>query len=107
MDFVEVPVSEDASFSKENARKQKKQKKSADKAAENSEVELVATPSDSLPSTSFNLSEIKNKQRRHLMFIKLKQEKRKVTLLPHGNDVCKSFIFTTFSYFYPKLFYSK
>ncbi|KAM9460947.1 ribosome production factor 1 [Clarias gariepinus] len=81
MDFVEVPVSEDAPSFKGKGKKQKKQKKSEEKSAENDpELSEAAEPlGSSLPPT-FSLSEIKNKQRRHLMFMKLKQEKRKQKL---------------------------
>ncbi|MCI4383584.1 hypothetical protein PGIGA_G00028140 [Pangasianodon gigas] len=84
MDFVEVPVSEDLPSAKGKAKKQKKQKKSGEKSAENGAPESEPTEASeasgsSLPPT-FSLSEIKNKQRRHLMFMKLKQEKRKQKL---------------------------
>lgn len=81
MDFVEVPVSEDVPSAKGKVKKQKKQKKSGEKSGEvEPEVSEPAEPSAaSLPPT-VSLSEIKNKQRRHLMFMKLKQEKRKVSV---------------------------
>ncbi|XP_034164590.2 ribosome production factor 1 [Pangasianodon hypophthalmus] len=84
MDFVEVPVSEDLPSAKGKAKKQRKQKKSGEKSAENGAPESEPTEASeasgsSLPPT-FSLSEIKNKQRRHLMFMKLKQEKRKQKL---------------------------
>ncbi|MCJ8737812.1 hypothetical protein PDJAM_G00028330 [Pangasius djambal] len=84
MDFVEVPVSEDLPSAKGKAKKQKKQKKSGEKSVENGAPESELTEASeasgsSLPPT-FSLSEIKNKQRRHLMFMKLKQEKRKQKL---------------------------
>lgn len=80
MDFVEVPVSEDVPSAKGKVKKQKKQKKSGEKATENvpAESEPAEPLGSSLPPT-FSLSEIKNKQRRHLMFMKFKQEKRKVS----------------------------
>ncbi|NP_001188154.1 ribosome production factor 1 [Ictalurus punctatus] len=80
MDFVEVPVSEDVPSAKGKVKKQKKQKKSGEKATENVPAESEpAEFSSSLPPT-FGLSEIKNKQRRRLMFMKFKQEKRKQKL---------------------------
>ncbi|KAG7327855.1 hypothetical protein KOW79_009461 [Hemibagrus wyckioides] len=81
MDFVEVPVSEDLPSSKGKVKKQKKQKEIREKAAENveTEPEPAEAPGCSLPPT-FSLKEIKNKQRRHLMFMKLKQEKRQQKL---------------------------
>lgn len=44
---------------------------------ENSAVEKQSEAAAAFPPT-FSVSEIKNKQRRHFMFMKLKQEKRKV-----------------------------
>ncbi|GAA6070407.1 ribosome production factor 1, partial [Tachysurus ichikawai] len=80
MDFVEVPVSEDLPRTKSKAKKQKKQKESREKSADNvTESESTDPPGCSLPP-AFSLKEIKNKQRRHLMFMKLKQEKRKQKL---------------------------
>lgn len=81
MDFVEVPVSEDVPSAKRKVKKQKKQKKSGEKADEKAteQPEPTEAPDSSLPPT-FSLSEIKNKQRRHLMFMKFKQEKRKVSV---------------------------
>lgn len=82
MDFVEVPVSEDVSSAKSKVRKQKKQKKSVEKPTESgpAESDPVEPSGSSLPPT-FSLSEIKNKQRRHFMFMKLKQEKRQVSVI--------------------------
>uniref|UniRef100_A0A673YVW8 Ribosome production factor 1 n=1 Tax=Salmo trutta TaxID=8032 RepID=A0A673YVW8_SALTR len=52
------------------------------KEVEKTEPEHVDAPAElSFPPT-FSVSEIKNKQRRHLMFMKLKQEKRKVMNAP-------------------------
>lgn len=82
MDFVEVPVSEDVPSAKGKFKKQKKQQRSGEKSEKSDEV-ASAEPAEptaaSLPPTG-SLSEIKNKQRRHLMFMKLKQEKRKVSV---------------------------
>ncbi|TSM94614.1 Ribosome production factor 1 [Bagarius yarrelli] len=81
MDFVEVPVSEDAFSSKSKGKKQKKPKKSREKSDENVTAESEsADPSGTSMPPTFSLSEIKNKQRRHLMFMKLKQEKRRQKL---------------------------
>ncbi|XP_072516332.1 ribosome production factor 1 [Salminus brasiliensis] len=75
MDFVEVPVSEDVPSKKSKGKKEKKRpKREAEEDAKGQEPE---EPSGCSLPPSFSLSEIKNKQRRHLMFMKLKQEKRK------------------------------
>lgn len=81
MDFVEVPVSEDVPSFKGKVKKTKKQKESREKSAgnETAKPESAEPSGSSLPPT-FSLSEIKNKQRRHVMFMKLKQEKRKVSV---------------------------
>uniref|UniRef100_A0A8C8DMZ7 Ribosome production factor 1 n=1 Tax=Oryzias sinensis TaxID=183150 RepID=A0A8C8DMZ7_9TELE len=84
MDFTEVPVTS------ERKSKKKKNKKAGNKRmseAENGESAGVEKKSEekmengessaAFPPT-FSVSEIKNKQRRHMMFMKLKQEKRKV-----------------------------
>lgn len=85
MDFNEVPVtSERKSKKKKNKKAGNKrvseaengesagvEKKSEEKIMENGESSAAFPP-------TFSVSEIKNKQRRHLMFMKLKQEKRKV-----------------------------
>ncbi|XP_023152573.2 ribosome production factor 1 [Amphiprion ocellaris] len=81
MDITEVPVSRDSAGKSKKNKKQKK-KKSAEGAVEGKETEEKKTEKKmekmeaSFPPT-FSVSEIKNKQRRHLMFMKLKQEKRK------------------------------
>lgn len=74
-----MPVSEDVPSAKGKGKKQKKQKGNGEKSPGNvpAESEPAEASGSSLPPT-FSLSEIKNKQRRHLMFMKLKQEKRKV-----------------------------
>lgn len=87
MDFVEVPVSEDLPRTKSKAKKQKKQKESREKSADNvTESESTDPPGCSLPP-AFSLKEIKNKQRRHLMFMKLKQEKRKVSVTKYTHKL--------------------
>uniref|UniRef100_A0A8C7X0J3 Ribosome production factor 1 homolog n=1 Tax=Oryzias sinensis TaxID=183150 RepID=A0A8C7X0J3_9TELE len=86
MDFTEVPVTN------ERKSKKKKNKKAGNKRmseAENGESAVVEKKSEekmengessaAFPPT-FSVSEIKNKQRRHMMFMKLKQEKRKQKL---------------------------
>uniref|UniRef100_A0A8C8DMZ5 Ribosome production factor 1 n=1 Tax=Oryzias sinensis TaxID=183150 RepID=A0A8C8DMZ5_9TELE len=86
MDFTEVPVTS------ERKSKKKKNKKAGNKRmseAENGESAGVEKKSEekmengessaAFPPT-FSVSEIKNKQRRHMMFMKLKQEKRKQKL---------------------------
>ncbi|KAG7514083.1 hypothetical protein JOB18_024434 [Solea senegalensis] len=81
MDITEVPVSQD------NKGKRKKNKKPKNKRAreeEHGEAEPKEEKMEqsegaagiSFPPT-FSVSEIKNKQRRHMMFMKFKQEKRK------------------------------
>lgn len=86
MDFVEVPVGQDGEGKKKKNKKSKKNKSvgqegsgvggGVEKKDEKMEKKEPATAA--FPPT-FSVSEIKNKQRRHLMFMKLKQEKRKVT----------------------------
>ncbi|XP_053712777.1 ribosome production factor 1 [Synchiropus splendidus] len=81
MDFTEVPVTSDDSGKKKTKKKDKKSKaKSArEEKPDVSAVEVkqeTEAPATVFPPT-FNMSEIKNKQRRHVMFMKLKQEKRK------------------------------
>nr|XP_061832124.1 ribosome production factor 1-like [Nerophis lumbriciformis] len=80
MDITEVPVSKDVESKKKKTKRPNK--KSEDK-VEGSGVEVKEeTTMDAavaLPPT-FSLSEIKNKQRRHVMFMKLKLEKRKLKM---------------------------
>ncbi|CAL8253205.1 unnamed protein product [Merluccius merluccius] len=81
MDIVEVPQKQ-AKGKKKGNKMQKKKSAPQRENGNHSDVEVVETKADikpqevSLPPT-FSLSEIKNKQRRHQMFMKLKQEKRK------------------------------
>lgn len=83
MDFTEVPVSERPGCSKKKKGKPPKRKKDEQDRSEKhrglEEKEAKAEPAatTAFPPT-FSVSEIKNKQRRHFMFMKLKQEKRKV-----------------------------
>lgn len=79
MDFTEVSSSRVTDFKK---KKTKKKNFSEETTGENCEVkqeemEKSEAAAVAFPPT-FSVSEIKNKQRRHLMFMKLKQEKRKV-----------------------------
>ncbi|KAK7889446.1 hypothetical protein WMY93_025006 [Mugilogobius chulae] len=85
MDITEVPVSEQPKGKKKKSKKTKKQRVSVEKDAPECEVDTKdgvkmekTEPGVAFPPT-FSVSEIKNKQRRHLMFMKLKQDKRKVT----------------------------
>lgn len=50
-------------------------------------AEKMANGEQAFPPT-FSVSEIKNKQRRHLMFMKFKQEKRKVNTPTHTHTCC-------------------
>lgn len=79
MDIKEVPVTQTDSKGKKKKNKKTKNKRVED--AESNDVEqkeekMENSESSAFPPT-FSVSEIKNKQRRHLMFMKLKQEKRK------------------------------
>lgn len=82
MDIIEVPVSQT-----DSKGKKKKNKKAKKKSVENAEGSSVEKKEEKMEKSegaeaafppTFSVSEIKNKQRRHLMFMKLKQEKRKV-----------------------------
>lgn len=86
MDFTEVPVSEPPGYSKKKKGKSSKRKRDdperskQDGGVEKNEAKMeppAAGAATAFPPT-FSVSEIKNKQRRHFMFMKLKQEKRKV-----------------------------
>lgn len=76
MDFTEVPVSQGGKGKRKN-----KKVKTKDVSKDGEEGSSGAEKTESATATfppSFSLAEVKNKQRRHLMFMKLKQEKRKV-----------------------------
>uniref|UniRef100_A0A3Q4HSW7 Ribosome production factor 1 n=1 Tax=Neolamprologus brichardi TaxID=32507 RepID=A0A3Q4HSW7_NEOBR len=80
MDITEVSTSQDG--------KGKKGKKAKKKSAEvdgeggaGEEKKMVKSELAVAFPPAFSVSEIKNKQRRHFMFMKLKQEKRKVPIL--------------------------
>ncbi|KAM4547707.1 ribosome production factor 1 [Odontesthes bonariensis] len=84
MDITEVPMNQD---NKGNKKKNKKpKKKSAAQEGNNDgggveekEEKKMEKSEPAFPPT-FSVSEIKNKQRRHLMFMKFKQEKRRQKL---------------------------
>lgn len=81
MDFTEVPVTQDNKSNKKKNKKPKKKSESQEgNEVEKKEVEEKMEKSDAAAAfpPTFSVSEIKNKQRRHFMFMKLKQEKRKV-----------------------------
>lgn len=86
MDITEVPLNQDTKGTKKKNKKPRKKSVSQDETGEGSGIEKKEEKMEkSEPATSafpptFSVSEIKNKQRRHFMFMKLKQEKRKVTL---------------------------
>lgn len=88
MDITEVPVSQDNKGKKKKNKTPKKKKsvsQEGDGGGEGGGVETkeekmeTSEPAAAAFPPTFSVSEIKNKQRRHLMFMKLKQEKRKVT----------------------------
>ncbi|KAA8589547.1 hypothetical protein FQN60_012912 [Etheostoma spectabile] len=80
MDITEIPVSQDNQGKKKKNKKAKKKSGSQEGNGESGGVETkeekMEKSEPAFPPT-FSVSEIKNKQRRHLMFMKLKQEKRK------------------------------
>ncbi|KAM3619700.1 uncharacterized protein V6R79_012284 [Siganus canaliculatus] len=84
MDITEVPVTVDNQGKKKKTKKPKKKRLSEEgnasagvvKEEEDKKMETSEAAATAFPPT-FSVSEIKNKQRRHLMFMKLKQEKRK------------------------------
>lgn len=76
MDITEVPTDQ-GSKKKKKSMKAKTKVKNMEVKEESSATENQADPTTAFPPT-FSVSEIKNKQRRHLMFMKFKQEKRKV-----------------------------
>lgn len=87
MDITEVPLNQDTKGKKKKNKKSKKKSVSQEGNGEGSGVEKKEEEEEKMKSEpagpafppAFSVSEIKNKQRRHLMFMKLKQEKRKVT----------------------------
>lgn len=86
MDITEVPVTPDSKEKKKTNKKGKKKKvvrrENAESDANKHQEEEKKTEAAAAPAfpPTFSVSEIKNKQRRHFMFMKLKQEKRKVNV---------------------------
>lgn len=83
MDITEVSTSQDG----KGKKGKKAKKKSAEVDGEGSageEKKMVKSELAVAFPPAFSVSEIKNKQRRHFMFMKVKQEKRKVPILGHG-----------------------
>lgn len=80
MDFTEVSSSQGTDFKKRKAKKKNVSEESTGECSEvkQEEMEKSGEAEDTAFPPTFSVSEIKNKQRRHLMFMKLKQEKRKV-----------------------------
>lgn len=79
-------MNQDTKGKKKKNKKSKKKSVSQEGNGEGSGVEkkeeeekMKSEPAGLVFPPAFSVSEIKNKQRRHLMFMKLKQEKRKVT----------------------------
>lgn len=86
MDSTKLSTSE--SVSKKKCKKAKKKVRSegepvVEMETAASEVKEEKSSSGANFPPTFSMSEIKNKQRRHTMFIKLKQEKRKVNSHKH------------------------
>lgn len=80
MDFTEVSSNQVTDFKKNKAKKKNFSEEVTGESSEIKQEEMEksdAAEAIAFPPT-FSVSEIKNKQRRHLMFMKLKQEKRKV-----------------------------
>lgn len=79
MDFTEVSSRRDKDFKKKKSKKKNVSEEAPGECSEvkQEEMERSEAAEAAFPPT-FSVSEIKNKQRRHLMFMKLKQEKRKV-----------------------------
>ncbi|XP_077389484.1 ribosome production factor 1 [Festucalex cinctus] len=79
MDITEVPVTQKGKSKKKKNKSDKTKSVEQPDKMETDGVEVKEEKTDAavvFPPT-FSVSEIKNKQRRHLMFMKLKQEKRK------------------------------
>lgn len=80
MDFTEVSSSRGIDFKKKKAKKKNVNEESTGECSEVKQEEMEKSDEATAFPPTFSVSEIKNKQRRHLMFMKLKQEKRKVML---------------------------
>lgn len=88
MDITEVPVSQDNKGKKKKNKKPKKKETVSEKgngegsgAEQKEEAKAEKSEAATAFPPTFSVSEIKNKQRRHLMFMKLKQEKRQVKIV--------------------------
>ncbi|XP_030640184.1 ribosome production factor 1 [Chanos chanos] len=83
MDIDEQPDTQNGQKKKGKVKKQKKRETCLEKndgKEQDSVTEPARNPTENSFPPTFSLSEIKNKQRRHCMFMKLKQEKRKQKL---------------------------
>lgn len=82
MDITEVPAGPEHKGRKKNNKKPRKKSASAAGSGEGAEAKEEkmerSEPGGAAFPPGFSVSEIKNKQRRHHMFMKLKQEKRQV-----------------------------
>lgn len=95
MDFDEESKQRTGKKKKGKGKKSTKVIKSEETIVKKDETEpasMDAAPEMAFPPT-FSVSEIKNKQRRHVMFMKYKQEKRKVD---HGDSLMMSFSSITY-----------
>lgn len=80
MASAEASSSRVVDFRKKKAKKKSLSEETTGESSEVKQEEMEKSGAEeaiAFPPT-FSVSEIKNKQRRHLMFMKLKQEKRKV-----------------------------
>ena len=88
MDIVEDSKKQDKTkkkkFKKQNKMISIPQANDDNTGVAKTEAENCNTPQEPYFPPTFSVSEIKNKQRRHLMFMKLKQEKRKVMQMKTG-----------------------
>lgn len=84
MDITEVSTSQDGKGKKGKKAKKKSAEVDGEGSAGEEEKKMVKSELAVAFPPTFSVSEIKNKQRRHFMFMKLKQEKRKVPILGHG-----------------------
>lgn len=85
MDSAKNPKKQEKPAKKKNKKKNKKtpnpKENGEDAVVAKTEPETTDASQESAFPPTFSVSEIKNKQRRHLMFMKLKQEKRKQKML--------------------------
>lgn len=91
MEFTRVSSSRDKDFNKKKAKKKSGSEEATGECSEvkQEEAERSEAAEAAFPPT-FSVSEIKNKQRRHLMFMKFKQEKRKVIKEKGRRVTCSS-----------------